>query len=58
MLHALQIVGENSVGELAHVRLFRAGVERIGRVRHNFINAVFRTESMEGGDIAFLNRLG
>ena len=57
VLHALQVVGKGHARKLRHVRLGRAGVERVRRVRDQPVDARAGAFGVEGRDIRLLNGL-
>ena len=58
VLHALQVIGKGHARKLCHVRLGRAGVERVGRVRDQPVDARAGTLGVKGCDVCVLNGLG
>ena len=58
VLHALQVVGKGHVRKLRHLRLGRAGVERVRRVRDQPVDTRAGTFGVEGGNVCRLNGLG
>ena len=58
VLHALQVVGKGHARKLCHVRLGRAGVERVGRVRDQPVDARAGALGVKDCDVCVLNGLG
>ena len=58
VLHALQVVGKGHARKLRHVRLGCAGVECVGRVRDQPVDARAGAFGVKGRDVCFLNGFG
>ena len=58
VLHALQVVGKGHARKLRHVRLGRAGVERVGRVRDQPVDARVGAFGVKGRNVCVLNGFG
>ena len=58
VLHALQVIGKGHARKLRHVRLGCAGVECVGRVRDQPVDARAGAFGVKGRDVCFLNWFG
>ena len=58
VLHALQVIGKGHARKLRHVRLGCAGVECVGRVRDQPVDARAGAFGVEGGNVRLLNGFG